>query len=122
MSRRSQTVFGNKGVKGVRVESRFQEISNRHPPRFTDGLVAAWHRYIAEMGHPAKASVIAQEELSAPDRSIHSVAGAVEDHANDLLIEAVFCHAACHVSVVVLNGKRFDLVTSRSLQGVPGAG
>ena len=57
------------------------------------------------MSRPAEGSIISDEELPTPDRSVGAITGAVEGHADDrtLASEAILSHYRGDVGVVVLN-------------------
>ena len=84
------------------------QVGRGHPPGLADRLLAAGHGHIAEVGRPAKAAVIARQELAAPDRAVGAEASAVERHADDRLDQTIVGHATGHVRVVMLDGEPRD--------------
>src|SRR5437879_1081588 len=84
------------------------EVGNRHAPGLVNGLIAAGHADIADMGYTPKLPVVANQELPAPDRSIDAVTGAIEGDADHRFDKPILSHATCHVGMVMLHGLQLN--------------
>ncbi len=85
------------------LSQRLIQVGQRHAPRFAHSGIAARQRHRPEMPGTPEAVIPPDQEFAPPDRAVAAVAGAVEDDADHVAVQAVFCHAGGQVGMVVLH-------------------
>ena len=107
------------GSRRIPVEAGRVEVRQRHPARVADAGVSAGQRDVAQVADPPVVGVGRDHELTAPDRAVVAVAGAVEGEADHRLVVRVIVlgHRRRQVGVVVLDP---DELSTLLVLGGPG--
>ena len=98
-----------------RLPARGREPRVGHAPRLVHGTRAAGHPHRAERCDALERHQVADEHLTAPDRPVRAVAGAVVDRSHCRALEPVLGETGGEVGVVVLDARQLDVV---ELEGV----
>src|SRR3989339_1791126 len=78
------------------------KIRNRHAPGFLDCLLPSGHRHVIEMTSPFIFRKVCNKKFTAPEFAVISVAQAIKGNTNHLVVNAIFCHTAYNMGVMML--------------------
>ncbi len=97
--------------------SGVKQVRDRHAPRLSNGLRSSRHRHIFEVSSPAESEEISDDDLSAPNLPVRSIACPIEHNTDHWAGEMVLGHAAGDMGVVMLDGDGLNALLLQSPLG-----
>src|SRR3989339_1723620 len=78
------------------------KIRNRHAPGFLDCLLPSGHRHVIKVTSPFIFRKVCNKKFTAPEFAVVSITQTIKCNTNYLVVNAIFCHTAYNMGVMML--------------------